>query len=190
MVEVSSRNCGRPSKKMWIDKHNFTILKSVDYSASGDERGSTLIKQIHFNAKIRPDTFSISSDRSVKIVMVCSSGTSMAIFKDLGFSVRLPKYLPAGYKLEGYHLFNSQCKCNHRSAQLTYTDGLNVISVFKIPRMISCTDCMLGDGGNSDCTDSTCGIAMTSHSTRRDKSVIVVGDVLPKDVKKITESVE
>lgn len=192
VVDISSRYDGRPSKKLWIDKEHLTILKSIDYSAAGDERGRTETKRISFDMRIGPETFAIPTARSANVVMVCESADSMDLFKTLGVQVHLPKYLPAGYEPEGYHLFNSQCNCNHHSAQLTYTDGLNVISIFQTPKMTCCTDgtCNMADcGGSKGCAVANCDVAKTGVIARSDRTVVVVGDLLSQDVKRIAESV-
>ncbi|MHB9036409.1 MAG: sigma-E factor regulatory protein RseB domain-containing protein [Armatimonadota bacterium] len=193
VVNISSRHNGRPSKKLWIDKQHLTILKSIDYSSVGEKRGSTEMKSIRYNADIRPDSFAMPTDSSVNTVMVCKSGNSMDLFKTVGIPIRLPNYLPVGYKIEGYHLFNSQCNCDHRSAQLTYTDGLNVVSVFQSPKMTCCTDgkCnMAGCGSDKGCAVANCDVAKTGMITRNDRIIVVVGDMLPEDVKRIAESVK
>jgi negative regulator of sigma E activity len=193
VVRLLSRYDGRPSKKLWIDKQHLNILKSVDYSASGKERGRTETKKISYKTKIHPNTFDIPVGRSIKTATVCKSGHSMDLFSEIGFPVNSPGYLPAGYKLEGYHLFYSQCNCHHCSAQLTYTDGLNVISIFQSPKITCCTDksCSMANCGNDKgCAVSDCNIARTGQITKEEKVIVVVGDLLPNDVKKIAESVE
>lgn len=192
VVDISSRYDGRPSKKLWIDKQHLTVLKSIDYSAAGNERGSTEMTQIRYNARIPQGTFEVPAENSVKMVMVCRSAKSMDLFKALGFPVRVPKYVPAGYEIEGYHLFNSQCNCNHRSAQVTYTDGLNVISVFQTPKMISCKadGCnMTVKGSRKGCAVGNCDMAKTGQIVASDRTIVVVGDLLPQDVRNIAESV-
>jgi negative regulator of sigma E activity len=133
VVEIAARGSDHPSKKLWIDRTNSTILRTDDYSASGDKRGSTEMNSVSFSTKINPRTFALPSAKSIHYVMLCKSGESADIFKGVGFPVAMPAYVPKGYKLEGYHLLYSTCSCGHRSAQLTYTDGLNVISVFQTP---------------------------------------------------------
>lgn len=184
IVELSPRHESRPAKKLWIDQENFVILRTEDYSASGDRRGLTEMNRVGFGAKIDPKTFVLPSAKSVEFVMVCKSGESADIFRGLGFTVFAPTYVPSGYKLEGYHLLNSTCGCSHHSAQLTYTDGLNVISVFQTPRMTCCKDCKM-----AKCDDQNCGIATMGQVTRGDKTIVVVGDLLPKELNRIAESV-
>lgn len=191
VVEISSRRDGHPCKKLWIDKRRLTVLKSVDYSAAGDERGRMVTERIRYNPKIGPETFAVGG--SPQVVRVCTSSDSMNLFKTLGMPVRLPKYLPPGYKLEGYHLFNSQCNCGHRSAQLTYSDGLNIISVFQTPRTACCGAgmCKLNCGGSSKgCTVANRDVAKTGQITRGDRTIVVVGDLLPEEIRKVAESVK
>jgi len=183
VVEIAAAD--RPSKRLWIDRENHTILRTDDYSASGDKRSSTEMDDVSFGAKIDPNTFALPSPKRVQYVMMCKSGESADLFRDLGFRVTKPTYLPKGYRLEGYHLLYSTCGCGHRSAQLTYSDGLNVISVFQTPRMISCCKTM----GGAACDDQNCGIATQGQVTRSGRTVVVVGDLTPSDVRKIAESV-
>ncbi len=191
VVRLSPIYRGNPSKKLWIDAKNYTILQSVDYSADGQQRGSTMVEKIDFNVKVDLRKFILPSRKSVEFVRVCRSGDTMNLFKDLGFSVGTPHYVPSGYKLEGYHLFNCQCRCGHHAAQLTYTDGLNVISVFQTPTMKSCPGCKMSVSEKNDkCVGASCGMAMTGQVARRDKSIIVVGDLLPEDIRKIAQSVD
>jgi hypothetical protein len=51
--------------------------------------------------------------------------------------------------------------------------------------MISC--CKTMSGGK--CDDQNCGIATQGQFVRGDRTIVVVGDLLPKDVRKIAESV-
>jgi negative regulator of sigma E activity len=185
IIELSPRHEARPAKKLWIDRENFAILRTEDYSASGDRHGLTQMNQVSFGAKIAPRTFVLPPARSVDFVMVCKSGVSADMFRDLGFAVSAPSYLPAGYELEGYHLLYSTCGCAHHSAQLTYTDGLNVISVFESPKMACCKSCKM-----AKCDDQNCGAATMGEVTRGDKTIVVVGDLLPSDLNKIAESVK
>jgi len=192
VVDISSRYGARPRKKLWIDTQHLTVLKSVDYSAAGDVRGSTEMISIRYNAKILPDTFEVPAEKSVKMVMVCKSAKSSKLFKGLGFPIRVPQYVPAGYVIEGYHLFSSQCNCNHKSAQITYSDGLNVISVFQTPNMTSCKagGCNMTDNaGCGGCAVENCDMAKIGQTTHSDRTVVVVGDLLSEDIKKIAESV-
>lgn len=192
VVKITPKDGNGPSKKLWIDKQHLNILRSIDYDASGTERGSSETRKISYNAKIRPDAFDIAVNKSVERVKICESGRSADIFKKLLFRIAIPTYLPKGYRLEGYHLFYSQCNCHECSAQLTYIDGLNVISVFQSPKMTCCTtgSCNMAGCGKDSCAISDGDIAKTGHILRGNKIVVVVGDLLPNEIKKIAESVK
>lgn len=181
VVELASSEPNRPWKKLWIDCKNQTILRTDDYSASGEKRGSTEMDSVSFGERISPKTFALPSGKSVKYFMLCESGDPADTLMGL---VAMPTYIPSGYRLEGYHVLFSTCGCSHRSSQLTYTDGLNMFSVFQAPRMVSCCKT---DGGK--CDDQNCGIATQGQVTRGDREIVVVGDLLPKEIRKIAESV-
>lgn len=185
VVQLTSRYEARPSKRLWIDRENHTILRTDDYSASGSKRASTCMEQVRFHTVINPNTFVLPPIDRVEYVTVCESGVSADLFRDLGFPVTSPGYVPKGYKLEGYHLLHSTCGCTHVSAQLTYTDGLNVISVFQTRKMISCANCDMA----GKCDDQNCGITTMGQVTRGNRTIVAIGDLLPEDLKKIAQSV-
>ena len=58
--------------------------------------------------------------------------------KVLGFEARGSSICARRLQTEGCHLFVSQCGCGHRSAQITYSDGLSVVSVFESPMKAAC----------------------------------------------------
>lgn len=184
IVEIVSRHTKRIARRLWIDREHGLVLRSDEYSASGDRRASTAINKVAFDAQIHPETLSLPSAEQVDYKTVCTSAESADRIDGLGFRVGRPGYVPAGYRLEGYHVLHSTCGCKHRSAQLTYTDGLNVISVFQAPRERSC--CKMSSGA---CDDQNCGIATLGQVTRGNKVIVVVGDLLPKEIRKIAESV-
>lgn len=80
-----------------------------------------------------------------------------------------------------------QCACGHHAAQLSYTDGLNTISVFQTPN-VQCkeTSCTM-DGGK--CVMRESQIARLGQVQRDGKTVVVVADILPEQIRKIAESV-
>lgn len=176
IVDLVPRGRSHPAKKLWIDQRYFTILRSTDYSSSGALRGRFRIIRISYGAKISPAEFELPPSSAVKRVTLCRSADSAGLFKSVGFPVNRPKFVPVGYRLEGYHLFNCQCGCGGVSALFTYTDGLNVVSVFENPlRMRCCVYCS--------------GIASTAEVTRKNKSVVVVGDLPANDLGRMAESV-
>lgn len=192
VVQLVSRSDNRPSKKLWIDRTTAAILKSIDYSSRGDELGGMEITSIDFKPKIGPQELTPKLTHSAKKLEICRSANLAELRKTLGFEVKEPQYVPKGFQFEGRHLFTSQCACNRKSAQLTYTDGLNIISVFEIPTK---TSCAMGCCGSRDakpgaCKMQGCEMAGSGRIMRKDKMVVVVGDLLPDEIRKIAESVD
>ncbi len=193
VVRLAPRRGEGPSKTLWIDRRRHNVLRSTDYGASGDERGGTKTLKIAYD--VRPDAARMDPAHAdaAKKVFVCKSTEPAALAKALGLPVRLPKHLPKGYALDGYHLFNSQCNCGHRSAQLTFTDGLNVISVFETPRDSACrgANCdMASAGGVNACTVQGCDAAQAGRIVRSDRTVVVVADLPAREIRRIVESVQ
>lgn len=191
VFSVTPKNGSGPFKKLWIDRERCTVLKSVDYSSTGEERGNMEVKKIEYGVKVAPETFDIPADKSIVPIKLCESANSPAIFDKLDFKVKTPKYIPAGYKLEGYHIFHCQCNCNHRAAQITYTDGLNIFSVFETSKNTNCCAdaCNMKTRG-SGCSVETCGVAQLGQKSCQGKTVVIVGDLPAKEIRKIAESVE
>lgn len=192
VVDLTPRRSGRPRKRLWIDARRQTVLRSVDYSSGGDRRGSMRVARIRYDAPVPDKMFTVPRNARVQRVNVCASVRRGDLAKVLGFGVSLPGYVPKGYVLEGVHLFTSQCNCRHKAAQLNYTDGLNVISIFQAPRMTNCDPevCnMRDDDDGSGCRMGGCEMARMGQVSRGNKVVVVVGDLLSGDIKRIAESV-
>ncbi len=191
IINLTGRHKGMPAKKLWIDKERSVILRTIDYSANGDERNYTDITRIDFHARISADKFLLPGTGSVKPIPVCEPADPSSLEKILGFPVTPPRYMPEGYELDSYHLFYSQCACGRHSAQITYTDGLNVISVFERPLMGSCcAACRMSAGRCEGCAVGGCEMGRAGSLRRGNKTVVVVGDLLPSEIKKIAESVD
>jgi len=195
LIEIRSRRFGITSKKLWIDKRHHTLLRSVDYSATGEKRGIMNTIRISYNTRIDPAEFDISSlDPSVRKLIVCKPAEPANLSRILKISLHPPQYVPEGYISEGHYLYNSQCNCNHRSAQLTYTDGLNTFSVFETPINQPCrgTKCnmLLEDSSHKGCELQGCEMAKTGQIRRGNKIVTVVGDLASEEIRRIAESVQ
>lgn len=193
VMEIRSRRFGTTSKKLWIDKRHHTLLRSVDYSATGKKRSSMNTIRISYGARIEPAEFYIPSDPSIKRLIACTPAGPAYLSRTLKISVRSPRYVPKGYVSEGHYLYNSHCNCNHRSAQLTYTDGLNTLSVFETPINQPCrgTKCnmQLGNSGHTECELQGCEAAKTGQIRRGNKIITVVGDITSDEIRRIVESV-
>ena len=189
VVSLSPRRASGPSKRLWIDAERYTVLKSVDYSASGKPRAEMEVASVSYNAEIDRTRFELPEDDGLERVDVTAPRDRRQLSQELGISVQEPSYVPKGFVIEGSYLFNCPCGCNHRSAQLTYTDGLNTISVFQTPAGVTCSSTACRQSGH-DCIIQESEMARLGQINRADKSVAVVADLLPDEVRKIAESVQ
>lgn len=188
VVNLTPRSGDGPSKRLWIDNEHATVLKSIDYTASGEPRSEMRITSIRYGHDAGAGKFNISRNDAVRTISVVKPASPEALRSMLAIEVRKPAYVPAGYVFEGCYLFNCQCGCGHQAAQLTYTDGLNTLSVFMSPISAHCSSGVCGAPGKG-CLLQESGIAKLGQVERGGKTVVVVGDLAPDEVRKIAESV-
>jgi hypothetical protein len=110
--------------------------------------------------------------------------------KVVDFTVKTPRYVPKGYKLDGYRLYNCPCGCGHKSAYIRYTNGLDSISVFETLGSSGCArdDKCRTRGHEDTCVveDSARGRVATLSSGG--KLFTVIGDLSRSDLEKIARS--
>lgn len=191
LVNMVPRYSDRPWKKLWIDKEHFTILRSIDYSAAGDERARMDTSKIVYGVKLDPERFTLPTDPSIKTLPLSETKSTSEQNEFVPFAVTKPEYIPKGYVLDNYIGLNCRCNCNHKAVQLTYTDGLNIISIFETP-LNSCGSGMCGaskNGCGKGCMIQDCAMAKMGTVSRNDKTIVVVADLLPKEIKLIANSV-
>jgi hypothetical protein len=181
---VRPRDSARIIKRLWIDAETFVILGQVDYDSHGRAESSTRFTSIRFAKDYPEGLFRVPADTNA-VVDRPAPGEIMPLdrlCKQVGFPVREPSYIPAGYKLDACRLY---C-CPHKSAYLRYTDGLSSISVF---------ESRIGTG----CGDRSCEPMGPCRVKRADRgeivsiedsgiSFVVVGDLNSRELKKVAES--
>lgn len=190
-VEIISRLGDRPARKLWIDREHHVVLRTLKYSHRGDERGGTQFTHVEYSTTPDPSLVR-EPEKTAHVIEVCRPSTLAEMKKELGVDVNEPSYVPAGFKLEGRHIYSSPCGRCQRAAQLTYTDGLSVISVFQ--KASECPkDGKCGTVGNARmdrCTMSCCDVADSGRITHPDKSIVVVADLPAEEIQKIAASIK
>lgn len=190
-VRLVSRYDDRPSRMLWIDSEYYVVLRTVEYSYRGQERGGTSFTHVEYTPA--PDSTLIRKEADPeKVVEVCRPADIADIAEKVGVSVSKPSYVPPGYVLEGTHVYCSpcgRCKC---AAQITYTDGLSVISVFQRSSKSSAgtVSCGMDKAKRETCEMSCCDVAGSGSINRSDKSIVVVADLPEEEIQKIARSVE
>lgn len=137
----------RLRKRLWIDTAAYVTLRSDEYNESGKITASTAFNMIDYNAKIPDSLFkrpSGSNEKGCENLFTSASSIS-ELSKKVGFKVITPEYLPKGFHLDGYRLYNCSCKCGYKSAYIRYSNGMSGISVFECKKVMDSTK-ICGDG--------------------------------------------
>ncbi|MFQ6115074.1 MAG: sigma-E factor regulatory protein RseB domain-containing protein, partial [bacterium] len=130
ILQVKPRNAQNPSKKLWIDQETFMPLRREHYNSDGVLTTLTFYTQISYDVKIKDSDFSFPKDwRIVSAPQNMRRLKKDQISETVGFDIVEPKYVPAGYVLDGFYLFSPMR--NRKGVHIRYVDGLNTISVFE-----------------------------------------------------------
>jgi outer membrane lipoprotein-sorting protein len=144
VLVVKHREPGRPAKKVWVDRATSLILRTEYYDCEGRLATLTFYTDIAWNPQLDDGLFEIP-DGWKKVALeddAAKHWTRESLSKEVAFNVREPATLPAGFALDGFHLYH--CRCGAASAHLRYVDGLNSVSVFE--RSTQCPDRGRGRG--------------------------------------------
>lgn len=176
IVNVRDKS-GQLRKRLAVDKKTFVVLRSEDFSG-GKLRSESRFASIKY-------VDSPSSMFRKPSGMMCTQGAGAAmpigeLSKAVGFEVKPPMYVPSGYKIDGYRLYDCPCGCGHKSAYIRYTNGLSSISVFETKKDSGCKK-------EGSCKAyGSCEMAMVSTDG---KSFIVIGDLSPKELSEVANSI-
>lgn len=188
VLRITPRKAPGPSRKIWVDAERLVVLRSIDYSASGQARTEMEVLSIDCDARIDAARFAAPANAAGQRIAVTTPSRPHRLGNALRIQVGKPSYLPRGYSLDGCYLFNCQCGCGHRAAQLTYTDGLGMISIFQVHGDVSCSSGSCGENGQG-CIIQDSEVARLGQVERGGKSVVVVADLPPEEIRRVAESV-
>jgi outer membrane lipoprotein-sorting protein len=128
-VEVTSRHNATPHRILWIDSQNYLVLQSKE--ECNDSAANTGFSWIEFDVEFSPDFFSEGqfTGTVVEESPQLSKSERNAPLDELGFVPVVPDKLPGGFILV-------ETKLGYRAsgqyaAHLSYTDGLEGLSVFE-----------------------------------------------------------
>ncbi|HUT99734.1 MAG TPA: sigma-E factor regulatory protein RseB domain-containing protein [bacterium] len=128
-VEITSRHNATPHRILWIDSKNYLVLQSRE--ECNDSAANTGFSWIEFNVEFSPDYFSMGqfTGTVVEEAAPVSKSARNTLPEELGLVPVVPEKLPGGFVLVetrlGYRA-NGQY-----AAHLSYTDGLEGLSVFE-----------------------------------------------------------
>jgi len=195
-----SRRTGKPALVAWIDRQSQMIGKRLTYDADGHLVASTeLIRFAPHPGPTRAEMEVPNDWRRVDPEEGRAVKTTPADFQaDAGFTPRLPKYLPQSYTEEG--LYRRACPNGCAYAELRYSDGLRVLSIYEH------RPCGRGRGGGRGrgcgrgpgCQGGPPdqrpvlidqGQAKTVRQRRADLVVVVAGDLAVPEILRVVESI-
>ncbi|MCX7021209.1 MAG: hypothetical protein NTW26_02840 [bacterium] len=136
-IEITSRHNATPHRILWVDSKNYLVLQTRE--ECNDSAANTGFSWIEFNVDFSPDYFSEGqfSGTVVEEAESVSKSARNQLPEDMGFVPVVPDKLPGGFILVetrlGYRA-NGQY-----AAHLSYTDGLEGLSVFEEPQEGSLT---------------------------------------------------
>jgi outer membrane lipoprotein-sorting protein len=133
-ILLAPRHAGDAWHRVWIDKETHLRLGIEDYDGKNRLIRRTRFQEVTFEA-MEPEAFlpppsvmksarkTYSDEEQPKSVGHVSSV--------LGFQIKLPSYVPGGYRLKGAYTYPCKCGCEKPAAQVRWTNGLNTISMFQ-----------------------------------------------------------
>ena len=133
-IEILPREGGQVVQRLWLDRGTGFALKRERYNAEARLISGTEYLEVEFGRPVAADIFETPAGWRIEGPAASETRSSIAeLSKRLGFEVRPPQYLPRGYELLGGYE-QRRGRRHMQSAELRYTDGLRLMSVFERPR--------------------------------------------------------
>lgn len=196
VLVVKHREPGRPAKKVWVDRATSLILRTEYYDCEGRLATLTFYTDIAWNPPLDDSLFEVP-DGWKKVALEDDAArhwTRESLSKEVAFNVREPASLPAGFTLDGFHLYH--CRCAVASAHLRYVDGLNSVSIFE--RYTQCPGrgpgrgfgWGKGRGGGRNCQLLANQPGRMFVRQVGDLSFILIGDLPEAELARIADSIK
>jgi len=180
IIEIKDKS-NQLKKRLLVDSITFVTLQTDEYDSSSRIISSTSFKSIDYNVRIPDSLFrrpSANMDKTCERMFTRINSLSELSHK-AGFKVIIPRYLPKGFNLDGYRLYDCSCRCGYKSAYIRYSNGMSGISIFESMEI-------------SDCS-KLCGEGMHIAASRANVSVnginvYIIADLKLNAIKKIADS--
>ncbi|MFN3650448.1 MAG: sigma-E factor regulatory protein RseB domain-containing protein [Armatimonadota bacterium] len=188
VVELRPHSESSRWKRVWVDPKTWVILASEDYGAADQVLRSTRFTRVEYlspsqlpaESEFRPSDAMLRKYASAQAGDTSARFTPEQLSRIVGFEIRQPTWLPAGYTLEGAYQIPCACGRRHQAARLEYTDGLNHITLFQCgrPECEAADDCF--GAGNND--------PQVAALSRGGYRYLAVGDASPETLSKMLRS--
>ena len=131
IIEVAPKGGGAIVYRLWLDRENGFALKQERYNVEGQLASSTEYTKVEFGVSVAPGVFEVPAGWRVERKVEAEERLSPAQLSErLGFVVKTPRSIPRGYVLLGGYV-QQWGRHERLTAELRYTDGLRVLSVYQ-----------------------------------------------------------
>ncbi len=130
VVDVRSQFPGRPRLRIWIDTATRLILRVEKYRPDGALREASAFISIQLNPALSPDLFVLTPPPGAQ-VQTRRGGSNLPIdqiARRVGFTPRLPAYLPAGYQPVRSGVVTVR---GRPTAAFAFSDGVSTLTLFE-----------------------------------------------------------
>lgn len=128
---ILPKHKGNPIRKLWVDKQHFIIMRDEWQRPDGNPVQQTFVRSLTFPPNLDDALFVVPNEwRVVNTAYQTVDDLSLAE-QLVGFTVRLPRFLPVGYQLSRIGV--TYCRNGAPVVHLQYSDGMNTISIFEHP---------------------------------------------------------
>ncbi len=176
---------GKLKKRVWADTSTSVVLRLEDYNCDGRMMSSTEFKSIKLVNNLPDSLFKRPAEAHATVRRKDSARLVSAaeLSKEIGFQVTKPRYVPRGYKLDGYRTYVCQCACGHPGAYSRYTNGLNSISIFETrPASGQC------QMQNEQCAVQDTEPGHVARISAHGRDFVIVADLSHQELQKIAAS--
>ncbi len=133
ILKSAQKQTGTVQQRLWIDTRHDVVLRKESYNIRGELYFVSYFTEIEYPGSLDPDLFALTmpSDtkeviRKVPVLLSADPGSAARV----GFTPVFHDNMPGGYELLGMEL---ETLTGHRAIRLTYSDGLDVVSLVEMP---------------------------------------------------------
>jgi negative regulator of sigma E activity len=183
-IQLAPRHAGDAWKRVWIDKQTYLRLGSEDYDGKG-----RLIRKTRF-VEVRFEELGLDAFQPPQALLASARKTYSDeeqpksvghVSSVLGFQIKLPSYVPEGYRLKGAYTYPCECGCDKPAAQVRWTNGLNTISMFQ---------CGHPCGKGAPCSFPTTPQSASVPVSLGEESFLFVGETSRANLEKMAQSLK
>jgi negative regulator of sigma E activity len=183
-VRLAPRRPGDAWKRIWVDRQTGLRLGTADYDGNDHLLRQTRFLEVSFES-VDPEDF-----RPPPFVMKLARRTysdeeqhkSVAqVSQEIGFPVRLPRFVPEGYEFDGAYTYPCECGCEKPAAQVRWSNGLTTISMFQ---------CGHPCGRGAPCTVTAGPHSVAVHAEVGSESILFFGETDRASLEKMARSLK